>query len=459
MSEFASEVDVVVVGAGACGLVAALRAAQHGASVVVLEKLDRLAGNTTLSSGSIPGAGSRYQRAAGIEDSPQRMADDLRRIAGPQDTEELVNVLSERSAEVVEWLADYAGVSIRLITFYKHVGHSVARLHGPPTGRGSDLLADLARRATALEIPVLFSNPVRRLISDDKGAIIGVEVGGERVEPYRVRAKAVILATNGYGANRSMLREYCPDIAAADYFGARGSEGEAVEWGRQLGAQLGNTAAYQAHASVAYPHGEPLTWSVAEKGGFFVNRAGQRFGNETLGYSGFGAAVMAQGNEAYVIYDARIRDFVAERQEPFRALVDLGVARDAPTIEELAGLRGLDAGGLAEALASFNRAARGEAPDPFGRQDFGLAPLEPPYVITRINAGLFHTQGGLLVDRHARVLRGDGRAVPNLFAGGGAAAGVSGRAGGGGYVSGNGLLAATVLGYIAGETAAQDAAA
>ena len=449
------EVDVLVVGAGACGVIAALKAAQGGASVAVLEKLDRFAGNTVLSCGSIPAAGTKKQRAAGVTDSIETMIADMERVSGRHDLSHLTRTLVSRSAELVDWLGDYCGVEVKLYTNYKHVGHTIPRLHTQPSGRGSELMEQLAKTAKREGIDIAFNNPVRRLLTDAQGAVVGAEAG-DGASAYRVRAKKVILASNGFGANKALLREFCPDIAEAQYFGAAGSEGEAIEWGRGLGAALGNIGAYQAHASVSYPHGELLTWSCAEKGAFYVNRQGRRFGNENLGYSGFGALVMAQGNEAYAIYDAKIRDYVAKYQETYKALVDMGGTKSAETIEELAKIRGIEAGPLAETLAAYNRAARGEAPDAFGRKDFGLAPLEPPFVVTRVNAGLFHTQGGLMIDEHARVLKKDGRPLPNLFAGGGAAAGVSGKAGGGGYVSGNGLLAATVLGYIAGETAAAE---
>jgi fumarate reductase flavoprotein subunit len=319
------------------------------------------------------------------------------------------------------------------------------------------LVNGLAEAAARNHIEVLFSNPVKQLCTDKNGAVIGALIG-DGLAAYRIDARKTILATSGYGANRAMLREFCPEIGDAAYFGAAGSEGEAIEWGRALGAKLANTGSYQAHASVAYPHGALLTWSATEKGAFYVNRAGARFGNENLGYSAFGKLVMAEGNEAYAIYDTRIRDYVARYQETYQVLVDMGAVIEASDIESLARRCGVDATQLATTLDRFNRASRGEIMDEFGRKEFGMAPLESPYVMTRVNAALFHTQGGLLVDEHARVLRTDGSPIPNLFAGGGAAAGVSGQTGGGGYVSGNGLLTATVLGYIAGETAAAELA-
>ena len=449
------EVDVLVAGAGACGLIAALRARELGARVAVLEKFDRFAGNTVLSCGSIPAAGTRMQREAGISDTVQSMVDDIERVSGEHDASGLIRPIAERSAELVEWLVDHCGVEVKLYTNYKHVGHSIPRLHTQPSGQGVELVNALAAAAARDGIDLAFGNPLQSLITDPSGAVTGAHVGTGS-DAYTVSAGKTILATNGYGANRALLREFCPEIADAQYFGAPTAEGEAVQWGRAIGAAVGNTGAYQAHASVAYPHGELLTWSAAEKGACYVNRQGLRFGNENIGYSGFGALVMAQGNEAYAIYDSRIRDYVAHYQQTYKALVDMGGAREAASVAELAGMTGIDPANLGRTLQAYNQAARGEIADPFGRRDFGMAPLEPPFVVTRVGAALFHTQGGLMVDASARVLRADASAIPNLFAGGGAAVGLSGLRGGNGYVSGNGLLTATVLGYVAGETAARE---
>lgn len=448
---------VLVIGAGACGLIAALRAHEGGARVAIVEKLDRLAGDTTLSCGSIPAAGTRKQREAGVVDDVATMIADMERVAGPHDVPQLTRLLATRSAELVDWLVERCGVEVKLYTNYKHVGHSIPRLHTQPGGRGIELIESLARAAARAGIDIAYSNPVTRLLTDASGAVVGAEVRAGAAS-HAIYAQKTVIATSGFGANRALLREFCPEIAEALFFGAAGSEGDAIDWGRALGAQLANIGAYQAHASVARPLGVLLTWSVTEKGALYVNRQGRRFANENLGYSGFGARVMAEGNEAFAIYDARIRDYVATYQETYRALVDMGGAREMPTIEALARFCEADAATLAATIERYNRAARGDVADEFGRRDFGLAPLAPPYVVTPVNAGLFHTQGGLLVDDRARVIGADGRPIPNLYAGGGAATGVSGRAGGGGYVSGNGLLSATVLGYIAGEQAVAELA-
>jgi fumarate reductase flavoprotein subunit len=134
----------------------------------------------------------------------------------------------------------------------------------------------------------------------------------------------------------------------------------------------------------------------------------------------------------------------------------MGAVRWAETPRALAEAGSVDPVGLAEAIETYNAAARGETPDRFGRTKFALAPLQPPFGIVTVKPGLFHTQGGLLIDNHARVERAGGGVIGNLFAGGGAAAGISGRRGAGGYASGNGLLTALGLGRIAGLRAAAE---
>lgn len=450
-----TETDVLIIGGGGCGFAAAVAAHEDGAQVAVLEKLERVGGNTALSTGSVPGADSRFQRAAGIEDSPERMTEDLMALAGPHDCPELTRLLAIESAGLVEWLVDVVGARMDIITDYKHIGHSVPRLHAPGSRRGQDLLDDLLAAVEARGIPIAVGNGVRELVADDAGAVTGVLAADARGRQSRIGARKVVLATNGFAANKALLREHCPEISEAQYFGALGSTGEAVLWGRALGAALGNMGAYQGYAAVSYPQGSLLTWTTVEKGAIMVGADGRRFGDERKGYSGYARDVMLQGEHAFVIFDEQIHA-VAALEEEFNELVGMGGVKRAETMAALAGAHDLDAAKLAATIERYNAAAAGSSEDPFGRSDFGLAPLSPPFYICRAVPGLFHTQGGLKVDTGARVLRQDGRVLPNLFAGGGAAAGISGQAGGYGYASGSGLLSALGLGRIAGWTAARE---
>jgi fumarate reductase flavoprotein subunit len=443
-------VDVVVVGSGACGMVAALAAAENGATVVLLEKLDQVGGNTTLSTGSIPAAGTRFQEAAGINDSAQTMVADLLSASGPHEAEELVTTMAELSAELVHWLVDSHDVDLQLITDYKHVGHSVLRLHAPGDRDGKFLVADLLAACEKAAVTIRTSNAVVGLVLEGD-AVVGVRVDPAGAEPYRVMARSVILAANGYGNNQRLLERWAPEIAGTPYFGAPGSTGEAVEWAEDLGAALANVAAYQGYAAVAYDtDGLILSWTTVEMGALIVVPTGRRVGDETRGYSGFASVLFEQGDTAFALFDTTIRDYVMANEPRFVHLVAEGLILEATTVEEAAAVIGCDPVILSETLANATGSAAGESADEFGRIDFGFGPLRAPYCVARVSPGLFHTQGGVRVDSEARVLRVDGSPIAGLFAGGGVATGVSGSSGADGYASGNGLLTAVGLGYLAG---------
>jgi fumarate reductase flavoprotein subunit len=313
----------------------------------------------------------------------------------------------------------------------------------------------LLRAVERRGVPVAVGNPVRELLQDASGELIGARVAAPAVAAYDIRARKIVLATNGYAGNRALVERFCPEIAGAEYFGGRGSEGEAVLWGERLGAALGNMAAYQGYAAVAYPHGSLVSWTTVEKGGMLVTAAGQRFGHEDTGYSGYARDVLAQRGNVYVVFDERICE-ITKGESEFREQLALGGFKTAADARALAAQLAIDADALASTIDAYNGAARGVQSDAFGRKDFGIAPLAPPFYGCRVVPGLFHTQGGLKIDTSARVLKADGAVIPHLFAGGGAAAGISGRAGARGYASGAGLLTAVGLGRIAGRAAAAE---
>jgi fumarate reductase flavoprotein subunit len=454
LSRCQRDVDVLVIGAGACGLTAAIAAHDAGAGVAVVEKMDRPGGNSALSTGSVPGAGTRFQREAGIVDSAAQFEADLMRTGGLTDCPGIVRRLAATSAETVEWLVDAVGARLALVTAYKHVGHSVPRLHAPVSRRGKDLVDDLLVAVERRGIPLALGNGARNLIADANG-VVGADIETMNGGCQPIIAAKIILAVNGFAGNRDLVAQFCSEISGAQYFGARGSTGEAVLWGNDLDAALGNIGAYQGYAAVSDPHGSLLSWTTIEKGGIIINGAGRRFGDESRGYSGYTPSVMAQHGPCFAIFDQRIFDVTAAEEE-FVELVSYGGVKKAQTPAALAALHGLDAVAVTAAVEDYNKAASGSQADAFGRRDFVLAPLGGALYICRVIPGLFHTQGGLMVDDDGRVLRADHRPIPNLFAGGGSAAGLSGRVGAGGYASGNGLLSAIGLGRLAGIAAARE---
>jgi fumarate reductase flavoprotein subunit len=450
-----SDVDVIVAGAGAAGFAAALRAAQEGASVLLVEASATYehGSNTSMSTSMIPAGGSRWQEALGVEDSPEIFREDIRRKTKGTADETVMHALTEVAPALVEWLTDRCDVPLDLVTEFRYPGHSTDRCHAVADRSGRTLLRHLSGSLGLLQ-EATFVAPMR--LDDvlvEQGAVVGARLstpdGG--VEEVRSRA-GVVLATNGYGADPELVRRFAAEIADGVYHGGDGSRGDALRIGERIGAGTAQLDAYQGHGALATPHNVLLTWATVMHGGIVVNTNGDRFDDETIGYSEYGARVLAQPDRtAWVVFDQRIH----EACQPFRDYQDLlaqGAVRWADDVASLASLVGAPEEALAATLEAASAAAQGEAPDLFGRTDYA-APIRAPYAAVRVTGALFHTQGGLLVDSDARVLTPDLSPIPGLYAAGGAAVGMSGN-GASGYLAGNGLLAALGLGYLAGAHAA-----
>jgi fumarate reductase flavoprotein subunit len=453
---FDDEIPVIIVGAGAAGCCAALAASERQAACAILERDALPRGSTALSAGLIPAASTRFQRAAGIADTPDLFARDILAKAGQEPDAALTRHIAGQAGPVIEWLADNYGLPFSVVDDFDYPGHSARRMHGLPSRSGAELIDRLRAAAEAADIPILTNALVETLFADDDGTVRGVALRHPDGSSERIGCRALVLACNGYGGNRDLVRRHIKEMDGALYFGHAGNRGDAVRWGEALGADMRFMSGYQGHGSVAHPHGFLITWAVIMQGGVQVDRQGRRFSDETCGYSEQAAIVIDKADGiAWDIFDERIAG-IARQFEDFRAAEAAGAVLRAGSVGELADRTGLPPDTLARTLADVEEFKVAGACDSFGR-DFAETPaLSPPLCAVRVTGALFHTQGGLAVDGHARVLRRDGTPLPNLFAAGGAAAGLSGSTAAG-YLSGNGLLTATVLGRIAGQSAARKA--
>jgi fumarate reductase flavoprotein subunit len=450
-----TKVALLVIGAGAAGLCAALAAKEAGVDAVVVERDAVPAGSTALSAGLIPAADTRFQRAKGIADSPQLLAGDIQRKAHGEADAAVVEAVAQNSGPLIEWLADRHGLPFDVVDNFNYPGHSAFRMHGLPSRTGSELIDRLRSAAEANDIVVLTERVAERLVVSPDGTIEGVEILRGDGATERIGCDALLLACNGYGGNPELVRRFIPEMADALYFGHPGNRGDAVTWGEALGAQLAHLGGYQGHGSVATPHNILITWAVVMRGGIQVNGEGRRFCDETRGYSEQAADVLRQpGKIAWTIFDDRIAA-VARQFEDFQNAERAGAILRAASIEELARAMHVPAAALAAEWRDVeNLKARG-ARDRHGRRFELEQRCEPPLCAVKVTGALFHTQGGLAIDARGRVKRNDGTVFQNLYAAGGAAAGVSGSTAAG-YLSGNGLLTATVLGRLAGRAAADD---
>lgn len=450
---FIAEVPVVVVGGGGCGLAAALAVREAGVEVVVIERDRSALGTTAMSTGLIPGAGSRFQREAGIDDSPALFSGDIRAKTHERTDADMALHLAGQSAPTVEWLVDRHAVPLTLVDTFRYPGHSRMRMHGTPNRTGAELMGALHGAAERAGADILLEAPVSHLFADPDGTVRGVRISREDGAVEDIACQALILACCGFGGAPEMVAELIPEIAGATFFGHPGNKGDALRWGMALGAATADIHAYQGHAGLIDGQGIPLLWAHIIEGGVQVNLEGRRFSNETRGYSEQAVDVVAQpGGVAWSVYDAARHQLMLEFED-YRDAIRADCLRMADDVAGLAAITGLPEAALTATLTGVEAMVAGEAHDLFGRDFTGKAPLAAPYYAVKVTGALFHTQGGLVVNKDARVLRQDGSPLPNLFAGGGAARGVSGPSCWG-YLAGNGLMTALVLGRLAGQAAA-----
>ena len=456
--EFEFSIPVAIVGAGACGLTAALAARDQGVDVIVLERDKRPWGSTSMSLGAVCGVRTREQIAQGIDDSMDRFVADVMVKTQNQADPKLTRLIGERSGPTLDWLAEQHAVPLILDFKWTGLGHSNPRLHIPPGRNGEELLALLANACAKAGAEVMTEATVTDLYADDQNRVLGLRIERPGGVVEQLGCDALVLATCGFGGNHDMVAKHIPEMANAKYFGHEGNKGDGILWGLELGAAVGDMTAYQGLGTLADPQQIVVPHPLMIEGGFLVNTLGQRFTHELANISGMCVPVLQQPQGlAWVIFDERRHQTCLEHSVEQGQLVEVGAVRRGDSWALLEKACGLPEGSLEREDTEINASRDAGRADRFNRTFAGLAPLAPPYCAVRVTGALFHTQGGLEVDGAARVLRPDGSPLPNLYAGGGAARSISG-AEVTGYLPAVGLCMAITLGAVAGEAAGSQCA-
>lgn len=442
--ELPKETDVVVIGAGGAGLTSAIAAHEKGVKVILIEKTELLGGNTNYATGGINAAGTRIQKAAGIEDSPELFYEDTMKGGKNKNNKELVKVLTKNSAGIVDWLVE-RGVDISEVTYSG--GQSVKRIHRPTGGVavGPVVVSGLSKTAENEKIDIRKGTKAIALVKA-KNRIVGVKVREIDGKEYTIKAKAVIVATGGFGANAKMVEKYNPKLKGFGSTNNPAIVGDGIIMVEKVGGALVDMKEIQTHPTVVHKKTNMITESVRGEGAILVNRDGKRFIDELETRDVVSKAILEQkGASAFLIFNQDIR----ENLKAADGYVKKGFAVEG-TLEEIATKIGVDAKTLKATLDKYNEAVRTQKDLEFNKTKFARELLGDKFYAIEVSPAVHHTMGGVRINTNAEVLGKNGRPIKGLYAAGEVTGGIHGA----NRIGGNAVTDITVFGKIAGENAA-----
>lgn len=436
--------DVVVVGGGGAGLSAAIAAKEKGANVVLVEKMLMLGGNTNYATAGINAANTKLQKKLGIEDNAELFYNDTMKGGKNVNNPELVKKLTADSANIIDWLTE-RGADLSEVVFTG--GQSAKRTHRPAGGQavGPVIVDALAETAEKDGIDVRTESEVTKLIkTGDK--VTGVEVK-HKGETYNITAKAVVMATGGFGANAKMVAEYKPSLEGFGSTNSPAITGEGIKMVKAVGGDLVDMTEIQTHPTVVHKKTAMITEAVRGEGAILVNREGKRFVSELETRDVVSKAELEQtGKSAFLVFDQEVR----EKLGAINGYVRKGFTVEGATVEELAKKIGVDAKGLVDTMAKYNGYVKAGEDKDFGKTALPRELLKAPFYAIEVSPAVHHTMGGVRINTNAEVLTADGKVIPGLFAAGEITGGVHGA----NRIGGNAVTDITVYGKTAGENAA-----
>ena len=443
-----TETDIVVIGAGGAGLTAATEAALHGAKVIVLEKAGIVGGNTNSSTGGLNASETSVQKKLKIEDSNQQFYEDTMKGGHNKNDSSLVKTLVEKSAEIVDWLqSDDVGADLSDVGIMG--GSTNKRTHRPTGGQaiGSHLVPKLYDAAKNAGAEIRLNSAVTDIIEED-GRACGVKVQNE-AGSYTIKAKAVIIATGGFGANPQMIEKYRPDLKDFPTTNVKTTTGDAFAWLEKFDANLRLMNEIQTHPSVVPGKGLLITEAVRGNGAIMISHQGKRFVNELDTRDVTSAAVLALPEKrAYIFFNQDVRKSLKAIEGYDKA----GLLVSGKTVEEIAEKLNMDSKILSETLQKYNAAQKSGKDEDFGRTDMARSLEDGPYYAVEIEPAIHHTMGGVEINTRAQVMNRAGQAVPGLYAAGEVTGGVHGD----NRLGGNAVADITIFGKIAADSALED---
>ena len=492
------DADVVVVGAGGAGMTAAITAAAEGKSVVILESQSMVGGNSVRATGGMNAGKTVYQdenefgESAGVEKTlktaAEKYADNetitaLAKTVSEQwaayqanptgyfdsvelmelDTmiggkgindPELVETLCANSADAIDWLDEH-GITLHNVSSFG--GASVKRIHRPVDGDGktvsvgSYMIPLLQENCDKAGVQTLLNTTATEILTDANGAAVGVKATGASGETVTVNAKAVVLATGGFGANLDMVTKYKPELKGFMTTNAAGAQGQGIEMATAIGADTVDMDQIQIHPTVEANTAALITEGLRGDGAVLINAEGKRFIDEVGTRDVVSAAEIAQtGSYSWLVVDQAMVD----ASSVIQGYIKKGYTVTGETYEELAKAMGVDETAFAETMNTWNGYVEAKNDPDFGRTSFANPLNTAPYYAIKVTAGVHHTMGGLKINTNTEVLKADGSVIPGLFAAGEVTGGVHGA----NRLGGNAVADFVVFGRIAGAAASKYAA-
>lgn len=492
------DADVVVVGAGGAGMTAAITAAAEGKSVVILESQSMVGGNSVRATGGMNAGKTVYQdenefgESAGVEKTlktaAEKYADNetitaLAKTVSEQwaayqanptgyfdsvelmelDTmiggkgindPELVETLCANSADAIDWLDEH-GITLHNVSSFG--GASVKRIHRPVNAEGktvsvgSYMIPLLEENCEKAGVKMMLDTTATEILTDANGAAVGVKATGASGETVTVNAKAVVLATGGFGANLDMVVKYKPELKGFMTTNAPGIQGQGIEMAQAIGAATVDMDQIQIHPTVEANTAALITEGLRGDGAILINEEGQRFIDEVGTRDVVSAAEIAQtGSYSWLVVDQAM----ADASSVIQGYIKKGYTVTGATYEELGKAMGVDAAAFAETMEKWNGYVEAKNDPDFGRTSFANPLNTAPYYAVKVTAGVHHTMGGLKINANTEVLNEKGEVIPGLFAAGEVTGGVHGA----NRLGGNAVADFTVFGRIAGAAASDYAA-
>ena len=492
------DADVVVVGAGGAGMTAAITAAAEGKSVVILESQSMVGGNSVRATGGMNAGKTVYQdenefgESAGVEKTlktaAEKYADNetitaLAKTVSEQwaayqadptgyfdsvelmelDTmiggkgindPELVETLCANSADAIDWLDEH-GITLHNVSSFG--GASVKRIHRPVNAEGktvsvgSYMIPLLQENCEKAGVKMMLDTTATEILTDANGAAVGVKATGASGETVTVNAKAVVLASGGFGANLDMVVKYKPELKGFMTTNAPGIQGQGIEMAQAIGAATVDMDQIQIHPTVEANTAALITEGLRGDGAILINEEGQRFIDEVGTRDVVSAAEIAQtGSYSWLVVDQAM----ADASSVIQGYIKKGYTVTGATYEELGKAMGVDAAAFAETMEKWNGYVEAKNDPDFGRTSFANPLNTAPYYAVKVTAGVHHTMGGLKINANTEVLNEKGEVIPGLFAAGEVTGGVHGA----NRLGGNAVADFTVFGRIAGAAASDYAA-